>query len=75
MTEDQIVDEAKNYLIGRDLLARGYIMGVETSTDNSLFGFDVDIRIRWNVNQEQYEKLIQKIQSQDLSVLLMDGGV
>ena len=74
MTDVQIVDEAKNYLIGREVLASGYIMGVETSIqENIMKNYTVDIRIRWNVDEEQYEKLIQKIQSSRLNVLLMDG--
>lgn len=74
MTEEQIVDEAKNYLIGREVLATGYIMGVETST-NPFSSSNIDVRIVWTVDQKQREKLIQKIQSSDLNVLLMDGGV
>ena len=74
MTEKQIIDEAKNYLIGREVFASGYIMGIETSTNPSSSS-NIDIHIVWTVDQKQYEKLIQKIQSSDLKVLLMDGGV
>lgn len=72
MTDEQIVDKAKTYLLGGEVLASGYIMGVETSINKNIINnYTIDIRIRWNVSEEQYEKLIQKIQSSNLNVSLI----
>lgn len=74
MTDMQIVEEAKNYLIGREVLASGYVTDVETfALRNIKNNYTVDIRIRWKINEKQYEKLIQKIQSSNLNVLLVDS--